>query len=189
MNHRIFIAVNLPEEVKKSLVSYQMNWPNLPIRWTKKENLHITLVFLGYVNDEELPEICRIVQEVTSRNRSFTVNLKKIIYGPNDKKPPRMVWAEGEKSNKLGKLQGELEYSLSNSLNKTEIKESRSYSPHITLGRIRTWELRRIEEEEKPDVNQEINLNFEVNSIEIMGSFLKRKGPDYVILESCPLKD
>ena len=49
MSNRIFIAVNLPENVKKKLAEYEENWLDLPIRWTKKENLHITLVFLGYL--------------------------------------------------------------------------------------------------------------------------------------------
>jgi 2'-5' RNA ligase len=188
MGHRVFIAINLLEDVKKSLVSYEANWPDLPIRWTKKENLHITLFFLGYVNDEELPEICQIVKDAAARNKPFDINLKKIIYGPPNKKPPRMVWAEGEKSRELGKLQGDLENSLSNSLNKTEDK-GRPYAPHITLGRIKTWDWKRIDLEEIPEVNEEINLSFEVNSVEIMESFLKRKGPDYAVLESCLLKD
>jgi len=188
MGHRVFIAINLTEDIKKSLVSHETKWPALPIRWTKKENLHITLIFLGYTTDEELPEICRIVREAVSKNKFFDINLKKIIYGPPNKRPPRMVWAEGEESQELGKLQADLENSLSNSLNKTENK-GRPYAPHITLGRIKTWDWKRIDLEEIPEVNEEINLIFEVSSVEIMESFLKRKGPDYVILESCPLKD
>jgi 2'-5' RNA ligase len=140
------------------------------------------------VANEELPEICQIIREAALKNKPFSIKLKNIIYGPPGKKPPRMVWAEGEKSQELGKLQGDLENSLFNSLNKAENK-GRPYAPHITLGRIKTWEWKRIEPEERHEVNQEINLNFEVNSIEIMESFLKRKGPDYVVLESCPLKN
>jgi len=68
-----------------------------------------------------------------------------------------------------------------------KIKEF-NLTPHITLGRIKTWEFRRMEPEERPEINEDINLNFEVNSIEIMESQLKRNGPDYTILESCPLR-
>ena len=191
MRHRIFIAINLPEDIKKNLVDYQAKWPELPIRWTKKENLHITLMFLGYLVDEELLEILRITKEVAQRHESFSINLKKIIYGPPKKLPPRMVWAEGEKSKELGKLQKDLENSLlsSEALAKEDLTiEARPYAPHITLGRIKAWEFRKIEPEERPEVNEEINLNFEVNSIEVMESELKRGGPNYAILESCPLK-
>lgn len=193
MRHRIFIAINLPEDIKKRLSDYQKKWPTLPVRWTKKENLHITLVFLGYLTDEELLEVIKIIQqEVASRHQPFSINLNKIIYGPPKKMPPRMVWVEGEKSEKLGKLQKDLENSLLSSvaLAKEDINsESRPYVIHITLGRIREWEFRRIEPEERPEVNEEISLSFEVNSLEVMESQLKRGGPEYTILETVLLVD
>ena len=190
MRHRIFIAINLPEDIKKQLVDYQTKWLELPCRWTKKENLHVTLMFLGYLSDEELLEVLKITKEVASRNSPFSINLKKIIYGPPKKMPPRMVWAEGEKSEELGKLQKDLENSLLSSQVKiTEEPEARPYTPHITLGRIRAWEFRQIEPEERPIVEEEISLNFEVNSIEVMESQLKRGGSEYTILESYPLKE
>jgi len=188
MRHRIFIAINLPEDIKKKLTDYQAKWLELPCRWTKKENLHITLMFLGYLSDEELLEVLRLTREAAQRHESFSINLKKIIYGPPKKLPPRMVWAEGEKSEELGKLQNDLENSLLASPIKSLESESRPYAPHITLGRIKAWEFRGIEPEERPEINEEINLSFEVNSIEVMESQLKRGGPEYTILESCPLK-
>lgn len=185
MRHRIFIAINLPESVKNKLSEYEIKYSELPCRWTRKENLHITLAFLGYLTDEELVEVCKITNEVALRNAPFSINLNKILYGP-PQKPARMVWAEGEKSTELGKLQGELENALSSSEGLT--KEDRPYAVHITLGRIKTWKFRQIEPEERPEVNEEINLNFEVNSIEVMESELKRGGPAYTVLESAPLK-
>ncbi len=188
MKHRVFIAINLPEGIKKKLVGYQGEWPELPIRWTKKENLHITLIFLGYLSDEELLEVCKITKEVASRNRSFSINLNKIYYGPPKKLPPRMVWVEGEKSQEFTSLKDDLEKSLTTSGEVHFAAENRAFSPHITLGRIRTWEWRQIEPEERPEVDIEINLSFEVNSIEVMESELKRGGSAYTILESCQLK-
>jgi 2'-5' RNA ligase len=188
MKHRIFIAINLPEDIKKKLVDYQSKWPELPIRWTRKENLHITLVFLGYLNDEELLEICKVTKKVASQNPVFSVNLNKIFYGPPKKMPPRMVWAEGEKSKEFTSLIEDLEKSLMTSGEVHFSPEKRAFSPHITLGRVKTWEFRQIEPEERPEISEEISLNFEVNSIEIMESHLKRGGPDYAALESAPLK-
>jgi 2'-5' RNA ligase len=48
-------------------------------------------------------------------------------------------------------------------------------------------EFRRIEPEQRPEINEKINISFEVNLIEVMESQLKRTGPNYTILESCPL--
>jgi len=186
---RIFIAINLPEDTKKALTFYQSKWPELPVRWTKPENIHITLVFLGYLSDEELLEILKITREVAQRNNSFAINLNKICYGPPKKLPPRMIWVEGEKSKELGKLQPDLENSLfATSIKGLEESEAKSYTPHITLGRIKQWEFRQVEPEERPIVDEDISLNFEVNSIEVMESQLKRGGSEYTILESCPLK-
>jgi len=42
---RVFIAINLPGNIRKKLAEYQKKWPELPIRWTKQDNIHITLVF------------------------------------------------------------------------------------------------------------------------------------------------
>ena len=190
MRHRIFIAINLPEDIKKRLSDYQKKWITLPVRWTKKDNLHITLVFLGYLNDEELLEVIKISQEVASKNLVFSINLNKILYGPPQKFPPRMIWAEGEESQELAELQKDLENSLySSPLKGVKEGEIRPYSPHITLARIKTWEFKQVEPEEREGVNEEISLSFPVESIEVMESSLKKGGPEYIILESCPLKN
>ena len=165
MRHRIFIAINLPEDIKKELSSFENKWPELPVRWTKKDNLHITLEFLGYLSDEEVSKTCQETKELAAKHKPFTVTLNRICYGPPDKIPPYMVWAMGEKIREL------------------------DLSPHITLGRIKTWEWRRLEPEERPEIEEEINLSFEVNSIEVMESQLKRGGSSYSILESCPLQN
>ncbi|KPJ56560.1 hypothetical protein AMJ49_04595 [Parcubacteria bacterium DG_74_2] len=188
MRHRIFVAINLPEGIKKGISSYQDKWPELPVRWVKPENLHITLAFLGYLPDEELMEVFKITKEVAKKHNPFSINLTKICYGPPKKMPPRMVWAEGEKSKGLAELQIDLENSLTGSKVSFE-PEKRAFKPHITFGRIRRWEFRQIEPDERPEVNEDISLIFDVNSIEVMESQLKRGGAEYTILESFNLKE
>ena len=182
MRHRVFVAVNLPGDIKKEIAELRMQWPELPARWTGKDNLHITLAFLGYISDEELLKTCETAKRVALKHASLTVNLNKILYGPPRKIPPRMVWVEGEKSPELSVLKEDLERSLSGEVHFSS--ENRSFSPHITLARIKTWEWRRLEPEERPEVNMDINLSFDVSSIEVMESRLKRGGPEYAILES-----
>jgi len=201
MRHRIFIAVNLSEDIKQKFREYQDKIEELfipyrseasgsgPVRWTKPENLHITLIFLGYLENEDLAKICQITKEVASKHQPFSISLNKIIYGPPKKMPPRMVWVEGEKSEELGNLRKDLETAVfSTPIKTSQEPENRSYTPHITLGRIRQWEFRRIDPEERPQIDEDISLNFEVNSIEVMESQLERDGPEYTILESFELK-
>jgi 2'-5' RNA ligase len=189
MKQRLFIAINLPEATKKQLVNIQPRWPELPVRWIKPENLHITLVFLSYISNDDLLKVLETIKGVVLKHSSFSINLTKICYGPPKKMPPRLVWVEGKKSEELGKLQKELENSLfSVSIKGAGEPENRSYIPHITLGRIRALEFRQIEPEDRPEINEEISLSFEVNSIEVMESNLKHGGAEYTILESVPLK-
>ena len=174
---RIFIAINLPEDIKCELERCQkeINWA----KWTTKDNLHITLEFLGYLTAQELGEVCMIAKEVAKRRKPFSINLNKIVYGPPEKLPPRMIWAIGEKSKELAELKQDLQKHLSDNGS-----EPRNLSPHITLARINEWEWKKIEPEERPEISEELDLVFTVESIEVMESELKRGGPQYAILES-----
>ncbi len=169
MLHRIFIAIRLPDFVKNELLAYKEKWPELPARWTKLENLHITLAFLGNISDKEIEELKIKVGEIAKKHRPFQLNFTKIAYGPTEKNP-KMIWAIGEESKELLMLQKDL--------SKTP------FTFHVTLGRLKEFEFSRIDPEERPQINEEISFSFRVESIEIMESKLKRTGPEYTILES-----
>lgn len=158
--HRIFIAINLPDNVKEKLVEYQnrikkedFGWA----KWTKKDNLHITLEFLGSVWDKDMPVILEKANSVALKISPFNVKLNKIDYFPNEKNP-KYVFATGG------------EY-------------------HITLARIKEWQWKRIDLDERPIIAEDINLEFKVNTIELMESKLKKSGPEYSIIQSYNLKD
>lgn len=179
--HRIFIAINLPENIKKKLSSYEDKWPDLPARWTKKDNIHLTLEFLGNISDQDVLDVCKITEKVVSKYSEFSITLNKITYGPAGKIPPRMIWAMGEASGILTELKEELDKELG-------ISEGKGFKVHITLARIKKWDWSKIEPEERPEIDEDVSMELEVNSIEIMESTLKRGGPEYTILESIQLK-
>ena len=81
MLHRVFIAVNLPESVKTELLSYQEKWKDIPCKWTVKENLHIALMFIGNVSDQELEDIKKKTREKVSKQKPFVIKLSRIVYG------------------------------------------------------------------------------------------------------------
>ncbi len=198
--HRIFIAINLPEDIKRELAKYEQKWPELPARWTNKNQLHITLEFLGDLTGQELAEVCKVANEVARRHKSFSVSLGKVCYGGrSEAKPtflevglaspqvPRMVWVEGEKSDNLKDLKEDLVECLKKEM-RFRPEGRQGFTPHITLARINEWQFKSIEPEERPEINEDIDLTFSVESIEVMESELKRGGPVYTILESCELK-
>jgi 2'-5' RNA ligase len=175
-NHRIFIAINLPENIKDELIGYKVD---LPAKWTKRNNLHITMSFLGNVSDEELFEVCQSVKEIAFRHDSFNIGFTNIVYNPSNNSP-KMIWAVGEKTKEFISLKKDIDDVLGNS-------ENKGFNPHVTLARIRKWDWQRIEPEERPEIEQNIDLSFSVKSIEVMESFLKKGGPEYVMIESYKL--
>ncbi len=187
MLYRIFIAVNLPEEIKKELLAYHEKWPELPCRWTAPENLHLTLVFLGNRSEKELQNLMVLAKGVGERHQAFTLQIVKIVYGPSPRQP-RMIWTMFEKSEALLQLQKDLEKSLAESQTMSYILEKRGYAPHLTLGRLNQWQLHQMGPEELPQIDEQISLSFRVNSFEIMESKLKRTGAQYVVLHSFPLR-
>ena len=190
-SRKIFIAINLPEGIIKKLGGFCSKWHNLPAKWTRPENLHITLAFIGYAQDDAIAEVCKAAKKVAENHKPFFVDLSKICYGPLGKSArggsPRMVWAVGEKSEEFSLLRDDIEKELLYSQKVRFLSEAREFSPHITLARISQWEWKKIEPEERPIIDEEIDLSFDVGSIEVMESELKKAGPRYSVLGSYEL--
>jgi len=189
---RIFTAIALTEEIKEVLAEKEKEIQDLfpeeeargLIKWVKKENLHITLFFLGQTPENSIEGIKKSISKIAEK--PFSLKLKRIIYGPPGKTVPRLIWLEVEKKPELMRITREMEEEF---LKERFLKKSsgRPFSPHITLGRIKTWQWKRIEPEERPQIDEDIDLNLKVESIKIMESKLKRRGPEYKILESIKL--
>jgi 2'-5' RNA ligase len=192
MKHRIFIAINLPEDIKKKLVDFKDRWEFLPGRWTRKDSLHLTLVFIGYASDDETYEICRITRRVAQKHEPFLIDFEKILYGPPGKaelssgKRPRMIWLKGKASEELSKIKKETENALMSSANIGSFRtEQRSFAPHITLARMKMGEWHKLDQ--LPKIEQDFKHSVWAASLDIMEIDLKRDGAEYTILESCPL--
>jgi len=185
MKKRIFIAINLPGDLKKKLFMFRDRWEFLPVRWTKKDSLHLTLVFIGYADEEGIYEACRLTRKVAAKHETFDITFERILYGP-PKKPPRMIWFEGKANERLSELKRELDdvLTLSDVLRSFR-PESRPFSPHITLARINMDKWRDMREQ--PAVEQDLKAIVPVASIEVMESDLRGDGAEYTVLESCPL--
>lgn len=200
MKKRIFIGINFPEKIKNSLASEQQEIDrsfsyfcgSSPIKWTRKENLHLTLFFTGYLEINDLPEVFKIVENTVSKFEAFDLKLGEIIYAPLKKIPPKMVWVNLDFSEELARLQKAIQAALLNEANislEENNESNKNFSPHITLGRIIQWQWSRIEPEEIPQLEKNSGASFGVKSIEVMESELKRGGAEYTILKSINLKD
>lgn len=179
---RVFFAVNLPEKVKNVLAEYRIKNDDLSVfgkpaaRWVKKDSLHLTLVFVGYVDDGQILDICRAARRIAAESGFFEVIFKKIDLGPSDK--PRMIWAEGESSENLSGLKKRLEDVLSETDVVFSLTGRQSMRPHITLARLNR------NNRSLPFVTENVNLRVPVSGFELMESDLRRGGAEYAVLES-----
>lgn len=179
MLHRIFLAINLPSKVEKELTKYQEKWQELPCHWTKRNNLHITLAFLGNASDAELEDVQEIARNIAAKHAPFTLSLSRIAYGPTEEQP-KMVWAVGETSKELLSLQKDLTKAL-------DYREENPFSLHVTLGRLNAWEFKKIEPEERLHIQEEISLDIPISSFQIIESKFKQRNIEYSIIEDIPL--
>lgn len=180
MKSKIFISINIPAKIKKRLILVTQKWQDLPVKWIKEDNLHITLVFLSFVSEEVIPEICKKMGYVSERENIFEISFDRIELFPSVEEP-RMIALTGEPSEELRNLINNIEKELgiSNVLRK-------SFRPHITLGRGRRhkWEAL----EDKPFIQEKFSFSFSVESIDIMASNFDNNKNSYSIIESCPLR-
>ena len=106
---RTFIAIELEEETKAQLAEVQAEAEKLCRRgnYTPKENFHLTLHFLGEVQEEDLDYLHEAIYETARRNRPFTMTIDKIGFFPRGNKG--ILWAGIERSNHVqhaGKISG-----------------------------------------------------------------------------------
>jgi len=130
---RLFVAVNLPESVRRGL--YQATEPlrraDLPVKWVKADAVHLTLKFLGDVDPAQEPDINQALERALAGTRTFTVGVSGFGVFP-DARRPRVVWAGVEPHPSLELLQDAVERFL------TPLgfePEGRAFRPHLTLGR------------------------------------------------------
>lgn len=180
MQRKIFIGINLPSNVQKRLNQKIEKWRDLPIKWSKEDNFHITLSFLGFIKDDNLADICLGVKKTVKNLESFDIEFERIELGPDAKKP-RLVWFSGTASEKLKKLQSDIEKALN-----IFVSEKKLFKPHITLGRISKfkWEtLPKI-----PVIEENFKVSISVEQVEIFESKIENGKRVYDILESCELR-
>ncbi len=188
---RIFIAINVSSKLKDQLWRYHDNWLNLPVKWTNRDNYHVTLLFIGQSPDAKVGEICQLIHDVAQRHSLFNLKFNQIRYAPPQKNPPFRICLVGESNSEIISLQNDL---------KDVLTEHRLYFPgagggrknfqaHITLGRIRKWEWRKMEPEEVPKIQEKVDITVPVTEFSVMESKLHQQGPEYIICETAKLKE
>lgn len=172
---RVFLAVNLPAEMRREIHA-KLCVP-LPVGKAKAmeaENLHITLLFLGYLAPEKLAE-AREKLKGLAECKKFEVELKGL--GEFD---GRVVWLG------VGKGNEELKALNARALGLLEAKDDRFHS-HVTLARNKALLPTEVKELLAGFEKEGRSWVFQAESVDLMESKLSSRGPAYAVLFRQPL--
>ncbi len=188
MKKRLFVAINLPEEIKdriKGIIREIQPLFEGEIRFLKPETWHITITFLGYQPDDATPAIIDSIKStVQNHTWDLRIDFDKISFGPLGK-CPRMIWlvAANETSKNLALLKNKLEDELVKNNVQFQREKRGLGAAHITLARFSPTQINA----DIISVNQRIRqresaLSFQAQSLDLMESHLKRTGAEYEAL-------
>jgi 2'-5' RNA ligase len=132
---RLFIAVNLPTDVRETLweVAAPLRAARYPVRWVAAESIHLTLKFLGDVDATREAEIASGVAAAAVGAKPFPLPVGGFGAFPSAQRP-RVVWAGLEPVPPLELLQHRMEQEMERLGFPTE---GRPFHPHLTLGRVK----------------------------------------------------
>ncbi len=124
---RCFLAIDIPEEIKKKILALQKELAINGIKLVESENIHITLKFLGNVTAEEGEKTKQLLKQIPFH--CFQIRLKDIGVFPNENSV-HVIWVDC-KSKELQQL-GEKINKLLVPLFKEE-----EFTPHLTIARVK----------------------------------------------------
>lgn len=185
MNLRCFIAIVIPDSLKKQIIEMTdlLKKYDADIKWVNPENIHLTLKFLGNTPQSLLTKINETINEAVLPYSPFYIK----IYGTGvfpHKKHPRVIWIGIKDSEILINLRNAIEQSIS-SLGYQ--KDEKGFKPHLTLGRVRSQKgimhiINSLEDFKDKDFG-----SIYVDNIKLMKSDLKPKGAEYSCLYDIPI--
>lgn len=174
---RCFIAIiiddSLKNEIDESITGLKTGASD--VKWVPSENLHVTLKFLGETPEGQLTQIYEKIERISARHEPFHLHLQGVGLFP-DKKRPRVVWIDLKDSERLIKLQEDVEDSLITIGFKND---NRHFSPHLTIGRVRSLKGRDSLLSEMEKLRDKDFGNIGVNKISLMKSELRPTGARY----------
>lgn len=184
---RTFVAVAISGEARAEIgaMMQSLGLESNGIRWTPKANLHLTLKFIGDIDQQRISDLGRAISAGAEGLASFHYIICGTGCFPSWHRP-RVLWLGIHDSENI---LVELQHGIDHHLHKIGIpKETRSYTPHLTIGRVR-----------QVDAVKEILTRFrtfelgefrvQVNQIDIIKSELRQSGARYTVLHSIPLLD
>jgi 2'-5' RNA ligase len=167
------------EDLRRRLLQ---EWPRGEqlVKWVEPANLHLTLKFLGHVHASRVPAVVQALTAVEA-SRPFPVRLVGLGAFPRPR-GARVLWVGVEEG--AGEL-ADLARVVEDVLEPLGFpREGRPFSPHLTIGRLRTPAYH-VELEVALDRKSRVEVGSQhVHSVELMESSLRPEGPVYTVVRS-----
>ncbi len=174
---RAFVGVPIPETIKSYLVGIQAKLNSLPIKskLVEFENLHISLSFLGDIDESAVEAIKSKLDYLSELYKNFEISIGDILLIPNEKFT--RVIALDVKSELLETLRKEIVKQVG----------GESHPAHLTLARVKTIGDKSgfLEKVKEIELSRK---NFTIDGICLFESKLQKGGPVYTILHKAHLK-
>lgn len=184
---RSFIAIELPDTVKSALLSLQQELKTCgaDVRWVRPEGIHLTLKFLGDIEDKILDSIVETLKGTCRKFQKFSCEVRGVGVFPGAR-APWVLWTGIAGHDTLSLMQQDIDIGMS-SLGFE--RENRKFTPHLTLGRFRSSE-GKMALLDRMEAYKELNLGIiNVNHISLMRSELGPAGAKYTRIAEIPLGD
>jgi 2'-5' RNA ligase len=186
---RLFIALAVPPEVRREIGRAQGRWqrqsPPGAVRWTRADQFHITLKFLGDVPAEQVAEIQKCVAPVCAAFPALSLSAQGVGFFPSTRQP-RVIWAGARDENhQLPELHRQLDEAL-RWLAPGERPEK--FAGHITLGRFKPGHHSAIPKlvALATALRDQPLGNWQANAVELIRSELTATGATHTPMETFP---
>ncbi|AWM40006.1 2',5' RNA ligase family [Gemmata obscuriglobus] len=184
---RTFIGIDIGDAIRGSAKALQKELAKVDpgVKWVTPESMHVTLLFLGDVDDRELHAVCKAVAAAARGEPSFSLRVSGLGVFPNARRP-KVVWAGvTDGADVLRRLHTALEEKML-ALGGYR-SEERGYTPHLTLGRVNTPEAAVAVAAELPKRTAWQGGRVTVDEVLVYDSELNSDGPVYTVVGRAPL--
>lgn len=177
---RTFIALETPASLKQEIRVIQERLRNISgarVTWVRAEGIHLTLKFLGDVEETKIPELTECVGECARALTRFEI-MTTIHGGFPNLRRPKVLWVGVDGGQRLLQLQCDIERSLEALGFPLERKK---FHPHITVGRVRSININSSLSEQYKGITFQRTI-WEAVDIRVISSTLKPDGAVYKVM-------
>ncbi|MGO9612145.1 MAG: RNA 2',3'-cyclic phosphodiesterase [Dissulfurispiraceae bacterium] len=174
---RCFIAIDISDEVRATIdkVIQQVGGASKGIKWVVPWNIHLTLKFLGEIDNVGITLVDDWLSTFGTRYNPFNIRIRGTGIFPS-LRHPNVLWVGIDASDDLKRLANDIDDAM---VQQGFKKEDRKFSPHLTVGRVKNGKV--IDSTVREFLNfQEIFFgSVEVEEFMLMKSILRPSGAEY----------